>query len=394
MKNPSFRNCEIVQQVEYLPGYPDWERNLRNRLGMNEEHILGWAYILHDQDTNEAGKLKAPHIHLVLHLDDAYKPSTIGGYVGVPAEYVEAIKQKTKRGNRLFADIGGALSYLTHRNAPEKYQYSDEQVQAKPGYDWMAIRDKSESERKKQKAIEAVLEAIEAGEIKRHELCDYVSSEQYSAFKKALMDAFEYREMKLKQDTSRKMEVVFISGESGSGKTTMAKRLCEKRGLSYLLAGSSRDPLQDYDGHDALILDDLRPDTWRVEDLLKLLDNNSASSAGARYRDKWLSASLLIVTTTLPMDSFFRRLQGGYGEPVVQLERRCKTKIELTKDMLALYTYKSAQQHYQLVTYVKNPVAELYTAADVDTSEAELTELCSLLGVEYKYSKDKEAANG
>ncbi len=60
-----------------------------------------------------------------------FNTSTIGNIIGVPQQYVSPIKQKIKAGRSYRADIGGALLYLTHRNAPEKHQYSDDQVVAK-----------------------------------------------------------------------------------------------------------------------------------------------------------------------------------------------------------------------------------------------------------------------
>ena len=88
------RNCEIVQQLKYLPGYPDsWKETLDEKLNSNKR-IVHWCYIVHDKDTDENGSLKEPHIHLLLVLDDSYEPSTIGGYVGVEKNYVQKIKQK------------------------------------------------------------------------------------------------------------------------------------------------------------------------------------------------------------------------------------------------------------------------------------------------------------
>lgn len=76
------RNCEIVQQIKYLPGYPDsWKETLEEKLNSNKR-IVHWCYIVHDKDTDENGNPKEPHIHLLLVLDDSYESSTIGGYVG------------------------------------------------------------------------------------------------------------------------------------------------------------------------------------------------------------------------------------------------------------------------------------------------------------------------
>ena len=233
----------------------------------------------------------------------------------------EKIKQKQPIGRRMKSDIGGAISYLTHRNAPDKHQYDDSEVVAQQGYDWQAVRAKSEALQAENKSYRNVLTKIEQGEIRRYNLMDNVSMAMYMTHKLDFERAFEYREAKLKSNPNRKIDVIYISGDPGAGKTTLAKQLCEKRGLSYCLSGSTRDPVQDYDGQDALILDDLRPEAFPLSDLLKLLDNNSNSSVSARYHDRWLEVKLIIVTTVLSIQRF-HELYCNPSEPVEQLMRQ------------------------------------------------------------------------
>lgn len=107
----SVRKCEIVQQIKYLPGYPDhWRETLEARLEA-EPNIKKWAYVLHDKDLDENGDPVEPHIHLVVELINSLNFSTIGNYVGVPAQFVTPIKQKIKRGKYTVSDVGGALAY-------------------------------------------------------------------------------------------------------------------------------------------------------------------------------------------------------------------------------------------------------------------------------------------
>ena len=383
MAESSMRSCEVVQYLEYLPGYPDWEASLLKNIAGHEDAIEAWAYIVHDQDAREDGTEKPPHIHLVVQLNQPLKVSTIAGYFGVPPQYVERIKQKKKVGNRLYADIGGALSYLTHRNAPEKHQYSDAQVVAKAGFDWAGVRTKSELSQADFKSFQKTLEDIRCGRVRRYNLFDTITMEQYIEHKPDFERAFEYREGQLKNDYNRKLDAIFITGPSNCGKTTLAKQICEKRGFSYCLSGSRRDPLQDYAGQDALILDEVRPSTFALSDLLKLLDNNSASSAGARYRDKWLETSLIIITTIMSIEAFFLGVRESGRESIVQLKRRCKTMILLTPAEMRMFTFKSKTQEYMMFSAGPNPVAELYGDTDADTSEDDLRGMCDLLGTTY-----------
>ena len=320
----SVRKCEIVQQIKYLPGYPDsWQSELEANLE-KEENVTAWAYIVHDQDTDEDGNLKPPHVHAVIVLREAVKMSTVGGYIGVPAQYVCLIRQKYKAGRKWYADVGGALSYLTHRNAKDKHQYEDREVIAKPGYNWQAEREKSEARKASRSSLKSILEGIDNGSIRRYDLYDHIPQSMYIEYKSEIEKAFEHREGREKNALNeRDVTVIYICGAPGSGKTALAKKFCEDQHYSYCVSASSRDPAQDYCGQDALILDDLRPETFVLPDLLKLLDNHTSSSVNARYRDKWIAAKVILISTLLQIEDFYRRISSR-DEPIQQLYRRCR----------------------------------------------------------------------
>lgn len=380
----SIRSFEISQQIQYLPGYPDHWRELLEAKFQGDPNIKDWSYILHDQDCNDQSEPVAPHIHGVVSLSESRNVSTIANYFDVPAQCIGFIRQKIKRGKRYFSDIGGALSYLTHRNAPEKHQYDDSEVVAKPGFDWIAVRTKSEMQQAQWKSFQKVLRGIEDGSIRRYNLYDQISMQMYLDHKTELENAFTYREGLLKKDPNRQIDVIYITGEAGSGKTTLAKHLCEKRGLSYCVSGSSRDPVQDYNGQDCLILDDLRPQTFDLSDLLKMLDNNTSSSVNSRYHDRWLEVQCIIITTVLSIDEFFCSMLVT-GEPIAQLKRRCKTMIQLTQQTMSIYAYHQKTQEYMLVGTGANPIATMFHEEDsTENDAAKVKELCEDLGLEYK----------
>lgn len=380
----SVRKCEIVQQIKYLPGYPDhWRETLAENLEA-QPNIKTWAYILHDKDVTEDGTTKEPHVHIVVELINSLQYSTVGGYVGVPAQYVCAIRQKIKSGKRMVSDIGGALSYLTHRNAPDRYQYNDSEVIAKPGYDWIAVRSKSEMRQAEWKSFKKVLDGIEDGSIRRYNLYDFITMQMYLDHKQEFENAFAFREGLLKKNANRQIEVIYITGHPGAGKTTLAKYICEKRALSYCVSGSSRDPVQDYNGQDCLILDDLRPRTFALSDLLKMLDNNTSSSVNSRYHDRWLEVQLIIITSVLSIEDFFSMIL-DVGEPIAQFKRRCRFMIRLTLANMYLFTYHKGTCEYILVGSGDNPVASMYKEDSERTEGIEkVKELCGDLGLEYK----------
>ncbi len=380
----SARKCEVVQKIAYLPGGPNgWKKTLNQAL--EHPNIKEWAYILHDKDIDNQGNPIAPHVHIVLILHDSVKYSTIGGYIGVPAQYVQSIKQRIRKGKHYQSDVGGALSYLTHRNAKDKHQYADSEVVAKPGFNWLSLRAESERAQAEQRSLNQIYKDIETGKIREFDLFKHISMSSYIENKTDIDRAFEYRKGVLKLNSDRKIDVIYICGEPGAGKTTLAKRLCEKRGYSYCLSGSSRDPLQEYHGQDVLILDDLRPDVFPLADLLKLLDNHSASSASARYRDRWLEVKLILVTTIRPLEGFYACLP-DHSEPIQQLKRRCRTMITLNKSALEIYQYNDVVEDYVHMMTAENPVAKLHMDTPAEISDrAILHDLCADLGVAYPF---------
>lgn len=380
----SARKCEVVQEIAYLSGGPNgWKKTLNQAL--EHPNIKEWAYILHDKDIDNQGNPIAPHVHIVIILHDSVKYSTIGGYIGVPAQYVQSIKQRIRKGKHYQSDVGGALSYLTHRNAKDKHQYDDSEVVAKPGFDWLNLRAKSEQAQAEQRSLTQIYKDIETGKIREYNLFSRITMSAYIDNKIDIDRAFEYRKGMLRLDYNRKIDVIYICGEPGAGKTTLAKQFCEKRGYSYCLSGSSRDPLQEYHGQDVLILDDLRPDVFPLADLLKLLDNHSASSASARYRDRWLEVKLILVTTIRPLEGFYACLP-DHSEPIQQLKRRCRTMITLSKSALEIYQYNDAVEDYVHMMSADNPIAKMYKDCPAKNNDkAVLHDLCVDLGVAYPY---------
>lgn len=347
--------CEIVQQLEYID-LDKVEEVLNGR-----ECIRDYAYIIHGKDKDDKGNLKAPHIHIALRLKDAYDTKYISQWFGVSENYVSKVKGR-------WTDM---LKYLTHENAPGKYQYDKEDVVS--NFDWQGtIAKVSKSERLLQ-----IIEGIDNGTIREYNYFNHITMDEYTNYKNKIELAFKYRIDRLK-GMKRDMECIYITGESGAGKTTMAKEMAEERGLSYFVSSGSNDVLDGYQGEDCIILDDLRPSCMGLSDLLKMLDNNTASTVKSRYKNKVLECKLIIVTTVLPLEEFFSHVFENEDEPVVQLKRRCKVYIKLTSDSMQVGIWQPKSKIYTWLNPVPNPVIDKYDVKD--KSEEEILEAVSSLG--------------
>lgn len=329
----SVRNFEIVQQVEYMKfSFEELTLVLESKKGIQD-----YAFILHDKD--EGVK---PHYHIAIRLKSARKSDQVCKWFDVPENCLEKVKGDWK-------DI---LLYLTHRNAPSKYQYDDMEVIANFNYEDGII---SNGGRK-----EEIINLIANGDIREYNIHKMLTAVEYDKYKRSIENAFVFRQKILLERNNREMECIFISGSSGSGKTTQAKRMCEKKGYSYFVSSSSNDPFDGYQGQDAIILDDLRGSVFTFADLLKITDNHTSSMVKSRYRNKVLECKLLIITSIMPISQFYSTVFESSEEPLLQFERRMQTYVIMTEDRMTIFYFDKDLQSYVKLVEVANPVAKMY----------------------------------
>ncbi len=362
-KDKKFRNFEIMQQVKYLPDQDI--ASIKDVLD-NNAGVKKYAYILHDQDTNGDGSKKEPHYHVMVNLETPRSLSTIVKMFGdtIPAQY--------------FGDIKGrwsdALAYLTHANAPTKHQYDTEAVVANFEWEKEAISGKDNK-------LADILDDIVNGKIRKYNYTKHIPATMYIKHRRDIDTAFQYRADSIRE-ANRNMRCIYISGGSGTGKTTYAKELAVKQGYSLFISSGSNDPLDGYEGQDCIILDDLRPSCMGLSDLLKMLDNNTASTVKSRYKNKVLECKLIIITTTLDIESFFKNVFSEEPETSVQLKRRCELMVRFPKNVsdgkLEVYQYDLAANKYELVGYQDNPLPHIIT--EDTTRKAEAVKTISSLG--------------
>lgn len=321
-KRVTVKKCEVVQQIQYLS-----EEKIREVIE-TKNYIKKWAYILHDKDvyteddekkdsSHKSGTLKEPHWHICLSFKDSVEIKTIANAFGVQQQYVD------KSHSGYFEDMA---MYLTHKNACEKYQYLPEEVKA--NFDYVKFLEKG----KIQSRIEDITELIINGEIREFNYTDYISPSEYQLYKAQIDKAFEYRRDKI-YSGNRCLDVIYITGASGTGKTVLAKHIAEQKGLSCYVSGSDNDPLDGYRGQDCLILDDLRGSSMKFSNFIKMLDNNTDSKVQSRYYNKSLTeCKLIIITSIHTMEKFYENVFSDQDEPLIQFKRRCKTFIEIENE--------------------------------------------------------------
>lgn len=129
------------------------------------------------------------------------------------------------------------------------------------------------------------------------------------------------------------MKVFYIVGPAGSGKSTLARWLAAQFSTEApYISSSSNDPLQDYLLEPVIILDDLRGESFKFSDLLKLLDNYVPSSVKCRYKNKAIDAKYLIITSTRRPEQLYNENVFTKDDNLDQLKRRIQAVYTIDKD--------------------------------------------------------------
>lgn len=310
------KHCEIVQDADKLK--VDIQATCMKYLSIKK-----WAYILHDKDDTR------PHYHIYLNFG-ASGISTTDIAKWFQLEYVND-KGEQCSGENFISKIKGRatdmLLYLTHGQADQKFKYQYLPSEVKANFDFT-------QEIEKAKIIgdfENYSYAQMLTYIKTLPLDDQIPS--YNKLEKLWRIHCKWMCLQ----SNRNIEVVFIYGEAGTGKTTYAKKMLEKLNYDFAISSSSNDPFQDYMGQKAFILDDLRDDTFEFNDLLKLLDNNTRTSVKSRFENKVFNGEMIIITSPIPINKWYRLRRDAYYDKLDQLYRRISSYIIITTKEIEIY---------------------------------------------------------
>lgn len=345
------RRFEVTNQIKYLSLDAI-------KQGIATPAVSRWAYILHDKDDAEA------HYHVMVWLSYPCDTFYIAKWFGVEEQFV----------NKMHSECG-ALEYLTHKNAPDKYQYADSEVVS--NFNIQQEIEKQKKKKSRDARLAEIINGIDAGTIREFNLHDYVTAVEYNSYRRGIENAFAYRKMKLREQ-ERNMQCIFITGQSGSGKTTYAKQIAQEHGFSVFVSSGSNDVLDGYAGQECIILDDLRPSCMGLSDLLKMLDNNTSSTVKSRYFNKVLECKMIIITTTKSLETFFSEVFEKENESAIQLMRRCETVVEMDTDKIVFKVWQKKSRQYKAFRSIDNFVLDSFKVDDMTEAEA-LDKLSSLL---------------
>lgn len=343
-KSPKVKVCEVCQQIQFLS-----EKKVIEVLNEHSNCIEKYAYILHDKDVDENNKLVKPHIHLILKFknDDGRELRHIAAWFDIEEQYVNKSTSKSKN---KFLDM---CKYLVHMGKEEKYQYSLSEVHS--NFDYESFVNQKPREQRKQEIIDLIM----TGVITQQNYTSYITANDYDRLKKTILNTFEFKINK-EASINRNMEVIYIWGDAGSGKTTFGKHLAEQRNLSVFVSSTGKDLFDGYKQEECIVLDDFRGDNIEFADILKLLDNFNNCRVNSRYTNKEIgSCKLMIITSVMSIEEFYKNICPNMKEPVEQLKRRCGIYLKMDKNVIHVYKYDSENKDYIFVGDCENPLKEI-----------------------------------
>lgn len=314
----NLKMCEIVVDVDKLK--VDLQATF-----MNYSTIKKWCYINHDKDDTR------PHYHIALHFGgNSVDTKKVGewfnlGYVdkdGVEKsgeQFVERVKCKR---------WSGIVNYLIHGQDSQKHkhQYSTSEVIANFNVETEIANEQ----------IIGDFEHYSYAQQLQH-INTLPASDKAQAFSK-LRKLWELHCQILTLTPNRSIQVMFVTGKGGTGKTYYAKKLLDSLGYDYCISSSQNDPFQDYLGQKAIIFDDMRDSTYEhFEDLLKVLDNNTSSTVRSRFTNKVFNGAMIIITSSVPIRYWYPQLKYPGSESLSQLYRRISCYVEVSETLITVY---------------------------------------------------------
>lgn len=315
----SIRLFEIMQEKSHI--------NLDKVFKWLDNVDCKYLCVFHDKD-----KQDFLHYHIMVKLNGARDIDDIAKQCDIAKQYINFGKS-----------FNNMLAYSFHLTPDSqkdgKYVYDKSAVIKSKDIDVDEIftNDKViKAEQQRDKELQDMFFKYGELETTKDRIVNCMTAKDYHKYNRLFKDMKEFRQLKIKE---RNMQVIYITGESGTGKTTFAKYMARSKNYDVFVSGSGKDVLDGYDKQECIILDDLRADSFTKAELFKLTDNHTNSSVKSRYNNKDISnCKMLIITSVYSPHKLYNWL-GDTTESFFQFARRLELKFIFIKDNF-IYTIR------------------------------------------------------
>lgn len=329
--------------------------------------IKRYAYILHDKDVKEDGTPIKPHYHVIVDVGGdrgPYSLNALSRLLGLPLHRLELSKQPFKY----------RCAYLIHLFSLEKYQYSTEEVIANFDFEKVIQKLKREKNPINKRALkdDLVFEIAENRVKNIKEALHYLINQGLG--KSEAYDLLADYHLKIErclrirsntEDEVNEQITVYISGKSGVGKSTLAKKIAENHGYNFFTgAVFGHDILSGYNNEDCLILDDFRKEDFsqRWQFLLQLLDPYNRGYIYSRYANKnTANLKMVIITSIEPFDTVLSFLAKTRNEDLMQIKRRVPFILEMDEQHITEKQFNHEKNRYEITAKRENDILKSFT---------------------------------
>ena len=247
---------------------------------------IKYYLIEHNHDTNNL------HFHIVIDFPSNSSAS------------FKTIKNKFPYGDieRCRYGVKNCVQYLVHMNDPTKEKYEWDEVVTNASdklKDYKVPGSKTESAE-----YQELINKILVGEVKQFQI-EKVPPYLYIKYRTKIENAFDYYR-KLQATKERNIEVYFLEGPTGLGKSTFCKKWADDYNLSICYSSPSNDPWQDYLGQDIFVYDDFNPKDISLEDFMKSINPHISATAKSRYTNKTFIGNTIFIASNVPIFDWFR----------------------------------------------------------------------------------------
>lgn len=355
----NLRMFEIETDVDKLP------IDSLNDL-LNNATIEKYAYIKHDKDTNDDGSFKHNHYHIFIKLKNPRNVFEITNKY-VPNNFVRKIK----------SNWNYALQYLIHYNAPDKFQYNEDDVIANFNYKEELNKSIKQTTLLKTRSWDDIFIMMNENNVKEYNIHKYITKAEYIKYQSKIKKAFEfdYTEM-MNGNKSANMKVIFISGPSGSGKTSYANYILGQKNNNLVeedifISTDSYDPLDGYKGQPVVILDEFRANQWDLPKFLAMINNNTRTATKSRFSNKKFICHTLIITSLHSIHQFSDSFINTKDEDMFQLFRRIKTCINFNYHTIDVFAYNLNEKKYNKIKTLDNNIIDYLEKNNLIATEVE-----------------------